>query len=79
MDLGLELISCCLKVDWNNLYNEECKPAYVCKQNNVSCGCCICFFCACRNTHGIDHMAKGKKRATHFTVKAECVVKIVAI
>ena len=79
MDLGLELISCGLKMDWNNPYDEKCKPAYVRKQNYVPCGCGICFFCVCGKTHGIDHLAKGKKRASHFAVKGKCVVKRVSI
>ena len=73
MDLGLELISCGLGMDWKSPFDEGNKPGYVRKQNYIPCGCNICFFCRNGKTHGIDHMSKGQKRATSFKVKNKCV------
>ena len=39
----------------------------------------VLFFCIKGKTHGIDHLHKGKKRATSFQLKQDCVKERICI
>ena len=79
MDLGMALINYGLEKDWPEPHSEKTKPKYVRKQNYIPCGCQKCFFCIKGKTHGIDHLRKGKKRATSFRLKQDCVKERICI
>ena len=61
IDLALAVMEYGIKLDWDELFLDKNRPAWMRKKSFVPCACQKCFFCKVKNTTGMEHTPKSRK------------------